>query len=290
MAENTGNPSASTCKPTRKKSFSWKYFNIITIGADKGKAQCNLCNTICANECGSTSGMIRHLKRKHGIDGDLESDSTEPKQMKLEASMKLPLPVDSKRAKAISSKILGFVVDDLKPLDIVNGKGFRALIEYLEPRYSMISRTHLTEKLLHDKYCECKQALLAAIQDGDSHAITTDAWTSCTSEDYITVSLHILHEWNIQNFVIETLPFGDQHTSANLSLHLTNLYSDWSLPEETAVTTDNATNIVKGKEVSSFSCSIKFCINFTTTCIIIKFIPAHYYTCVNNQLLLHLQR
>ena len=116
-----------------------------------------------------------------------------------------------------------------------------------EPRiYQPISRKYLTENLLATKYREGTTALKTVIPNADSTSLTTDSWTSNSTEDFVTVTLlvlllvHVLSDWVFSCYVLDTSPLSLAHTAGNLSAHLTSVIQKWSIKDELLyVTTDN---------------------------------------------------
>ena len=50
------------------------------------------------------------------------------------------------RKKHIDQLVLNMIIQDTKPVSIVEGKGFWKNIEYLDPRYDMITRSAIRDK------------------------------------------------------------------------------------------------------------------------------------------------
>jgi len=76
-------------------------------------------------------------------------------------------------------------------------------------------------------------------------AITTDAWTSLTTGNYITVTCHYIENWSMKSIVLQTRASAERHTAANLSESLKAVVEDWGLDGKfTACVHDNASNIV----------------------------------------------
>ena len=48
--------------------------------------------------------------------------------------------------------------------------------------------------------------------------LTTDIWTGLAMESYLTVTAHYIDKsWELQAFVLETLPFLERHTGVNIA-------------------------------------------------------------------------
>ncbi|XP_070410531.1 zinc finger BED domain-containing protein 4-like [Nothobranchius furzeri] len=78
----------------------------------------------------------------------------------------------------ITEKLPNFIVLDDQPLSVVENEGFRSLIEHLEPRYSLPSRTYLSETALPELYNRVSAKLAGKLKGVPALSFTTDIWTS----------------------------------------------------------------------------------------------------------------
>ncbi|XP_067305981.1 E3 SUMO-protein ligase ZBED1-like [Pseudorasbora parva] len=70
-------------------------------------------------------------------------------------------------------------------------------------------------------------------------------WTSRSTEAYLTVTCHVIDNWQMQEFVLETCHFSAQHTSDNISEELKRIAEEWGITQKVlAVVTDNGANMV----------------------------------------------
>lgn len=82
------------------------------------------------------------------------------------------------------------------------------------------------------------------IAQAQSHAITTDAWTSMACESFITTTIHYMDsEYTLQARVLDTKQMLEAHTADNLKTEMDKVIDDWGV-EVSAIVTDNAANIV----------------------------------------------
>jgi hypothetical protein len=64
--------------PPVKKSWVWKYFEIVEMGPKSEPAKkCTKCTYVCPSKSASTSAMDFHLRSKHGLTKPSESEDTE---------------------------------------------------------------------------------------------------------------------------------------------------------------------------------------------------------------------
>ena len=82
-------------------------------------------------------------------------------------------------------------------------------------------------------------------------ALTTDAWTSCATNSYVTITAHhISQKWELKSHVLQTRVFNESHTGKNIGALLKEACVEWNIADkEPALVTDNASNmLVAGRE------------------------------------------
>ena len=146
----------------------------MTLQHDKKTVLCNICNhqlTFCHR---STSNLLRHVQQKHAIHY-AQIETVEKEKLRAEREMScaaasssfkpdiqpqineaftkcVKYKQDDPRKKLIDECILDMIVTDMQPLSLVESTGFRKLIKNLDPRYDIVSRSHLTSVLLPCRY------------------------------------------------------------------------------------------------------------------------------------------
>ena len=106
----------------------------------------------------------------------------------------------------------------MQPATIVEDTGFQLLVHLLDSRYQLPSRRHIMRSLLPDMYTtragEIKRELLQI-----SHvALTSDLWTSRTTESYLTITCHfVTSTWELKSLVLETFGFKKDRTTENIA-------------------------------------------------------------------------
>ena len=133
--------------PASLKSKVWKkfWFYLKNGVLDKSVAICTDCKTAIKYSA-STTNLHNHLVRRHGETGEEEEAST--------ASTKIPTGIQDlfqpklTHNSAIAKVITRFIVKDMRPYSVVENDGFRDMIKTLEPRYTIPTRQHFTNKCL----------------------------------------------------------------------------------------------------------------------------------------------
>ncbi|XP_068756392.1 E3 SUMO-protein ligase ZBED1-like [Montipora capricornis] len=201
---------------------------------------------------GNTTNLTDHLRRKHSkfLKEQSESTSSDAKaatvmqtthssQQVLSTMFSAKLPHSSSRAKAISGAILQFIVKDLRPFSVVENSGFQNLLHVLEPRYTIPSRQHFSDKALPELY----EAEAVAV------ALTTDGWTSRATESYVTITCNYINkEWKLRSDVLQTRCLPESHTGVNIANVLREAVHEWNLPPNPPVVSENASNMTVAAE------------------------------------------
>lgn len=253
------------------KSQVWKHFE----KEDETNIKCNLCSSIVKVKDGSTTNLHNHLKRKHDIavttclpkkakekSGDDDHDvvcltSTSKQQSLVNAWTKLPFA--SVRSTKITKAVAKFILLDMRPLSTVNDEGFQQLIKVLEPRYDLSSRTYITETLIPRMYEQTVELVKKDLEDAEFIALTTDGWTSRAAVSFNTVTAHLISsDWKLKDFVLSTSAMEEQHTGENLAAQFKDVAKEWGINlSDTAVTTDNAQNVVLAMEKCQLLCHVR---------------------------------
>ncbi|GBP07459.1 Zinc finger BED domain-containing protein 4 [Eumeta japonica] len=71
---------------------------------------------------------------------------------------------DDIRAKDITLTIAEQICVDMEPFDLVNKIGFQRLIKKLCPKYKMVSRFHITEKVIPEMYQRVRAKVLELLK------------------------------------------------------------------------------------------------------------------------------
>ena len=116
-----------------------------------------------------------------------------------------PYARGSDQAKAKTRSLAEFIAIDMRPLSVVEGKGFQILVEILNPRYTPVSRNHLLERYLVPMYNLTADAFKDVISRAIPHSITTDAWTTrqcqVSLRQRFTTLTHILLNLNPMRWI-----------------------------------------------------------------------------------------
>ena len=168
----------------RVRSSVWNFFE---KDDDPNYAMCLVsgCKTKIKQSCGNTSNLLKHLKAHQECMEEIKATTEKQKKKKqtdtqptLQQTLvrtTLYLKESAKKQK-IDNAVLEMIVTDLQPLSIVEDAGFKKLLETVDSRYQLPSRSTITR--LPELYTDIKAKLQKQLDTTAHIALTTDIWTS----------------------------------------------------------------------------------------------------------------
>ena len=217
---------------------------------------------------GGTTNLFTHMRRHHPLTlqgiradhpqpqtsnhtGNLNPQPPTPSRMPDRNQTTLPGMIGAKckssspRATSITKAVAYFIVKDLRPYSVVSNEGFKNLVKVLDPRYEVPARQTFSDTVFPDMYIQSKKLVKSTLAGATNVAITTDGWTSRATESYVTItSPHIDENWEMKNYVLQTRSFSGSHTGSNIAELLKAAVTEWNLPPDPPLVTENASNML----------------------------------------------
>lgn len=88
--------------------------------------------------------------------------------------------------------VVEMIAEDLQPLSVVENRGFRKLVNLLDPQYVLPSRRTIGRKLIPELFESTKSIFSSHLSEAKNVSITTDIWTSMNTDSFITMTAHFL--------------------------------------------------------------------------------------------------
>lgn len=228
--------------PRTKRSSVWEYFE----ESDKKHAKCTVCNKVLAYH-GGTSNLRSHLSDVHKI--SFESAGKSPAvggsvSAGDISSFFKPKACSQQRTNGTNERIVEFIARDLRPVSVVSGVGFKGLLAWLEPGYTVPSATCVT-KLVRRRFLQGRDRLVLLLKSEVGISFTTDMWTSSKTQGYITITGHFIDQfWELRSCVLTTKHFPERHTAENISKTLKKQAEEFGILEKVpCVVHDQASNM-----------------------------------------------
>ena len=132
-------------------------------------------------------------------------------------------------------------------MSIVDDQGLKDLLAYIEPGYSIPSRTHITAVLKRQyELALGKVRELLNSDDGVALSFTTDIWTSAAVEAYLTLTGHFLTaDFTLMSCCLGTGAFPERHTGVNIAAKVRSMLGAFRVPQkhQVALVHDQAANM-----------------------------------------------
>lgn len=224
---------------TVRKAMFWKCFKNVVYNnsvSTTGFVCCSKCNILMSY---SFSKGNSHLNRHK-----CALVSSKPNSLMDSFLSKKSMPLPNNVVKECTEKCVQFVCQDIRPMDIVSGQGFKALASYLIKVGSQYGNIDIDSLLSHPttisrtliKTCDIKREDLVhyikpfLIENITS--ATTDMWTdNYKKRSYIALTLHFLDDWKLKIYNVYTgqFPIEDKKTGENIRKCLKNFFIAWNM-------------------------------------------------------------
>lgn len=119
-------------------------------------------------------------------------------------------------------------------------------MKVLNPSYQLPSRFTVSRSLLGNKFDEVCEKMVAVLDNEvDYVTLTTDMWTSNSTESFIAVTAHfVTKQWKLKSMLLDCSRFVGSHTNTEIRDKILLICRKWGLQDKVhAIVTDNAANI-----------------------------------------------
>lgn len=137
--------------------------------------------------------------------------------------------LNSTKNTAITYFITEMLVRDLLPLKEIENTGFKQLMNYLEPTYSLPCRETVLQSLSR-LYQEVKPGVAQTLGSVDHLSLTMDIWTSATFQLFVTLTAYwVTDEWSLANRVLSTSSLQVGYTVEDLGTRINDTLNDYGI-------------------------------------------------------------
>ena len=245
------------------KSEVWHHFGLRHEDGkliEIGKPVCKLCSSIVSAKDGNTTNLYAHLRNKHpdvyaatkmkGSQPRKRSNHRESGQTTIQDSFLhgRKLPTNGKEHIQLTRSITYWLAKDGQPEYSVEKPGFKQMVKTFCHRYQLPSRNYFSRTAIPKLFSETYQRIqnTLASQKVSCFSATTDLWTSCAKDPFLSFTLHhISPQWELHSNCLCTRYVVDDHTGENLKDSLLEIFAEWGLNQEqlVAITTDSGANV-----------------------------------------------
>jgi len=241
-----------------KKSQCWDYFEMPKIIDGKTVAQCKNCSDKISCEGSSTSGLLKHLFHKHLLIYEKLKKITTDKVPMIQQRIDTFIPkLSDGKIKCINKAIAHFIAIDMQPVRIVESAGFISLMNELEPRHTIPSRSTFSRNILPELYEETKVKIIKNITNTRNIIFTFDFWTSVSVKSFLAITLHFINEqWILTNYLLKVEEMKEEHTGEQISKFIQAIFYEFGISSDNRFfifgVSDSAKNLEKAMQKMGF--------------------------------------
>ncbi|KAL0281371.1 UNVERIFIED_CONTAM: hypothetical protein PYX00_002376 [Menopon gallinae] len=139
--------------------------------------------------------------------------------------------VTAEESKSITDAIANFIIADLQPPQVVDGRGFQRLLVTLKSPCEIPSTMKLTYDLIPKIYKTTKENLQAEIYNLTSDfGLTLEEWTSINNQVFLTISVYYQNANNTAEYkVLSTVHVSPTTDSTSWEHIFDSILSEWNL-------------------------------------------------------------
>ena len=137
------------------------------------------------------------------------------------------------RSKNIDQALIRMIEINMQPATIVEDTGFQSLVCLLDSWYQLSSRRHIMRSLLPDMYTTRAKEIKRELLQISHVALTSDLWTSRTTESYLAITCHfVTSTWELKFLVLAMFGLKKTTRLSTLPRHSQKLQKNGEFPEK----------------------------------------------------------
>ena len=122
-------------------------------------------------------------------------------------------------------------------------ESLRDLLTYLDPRYNVPTRKHLTNVLIKQRFEELLDQVMKLLESAMQVSVTLDLWQM---RSFIGITAHFVCNWKLQSAMLSCSRFKGRHTGESIFQEYENTMETFNISSKVKhVITDHASNMLK---------------------------------------------
>ena len=108
----------------------------------------------------------------------------------------------------------------MQPIDTINDKGFRTMINKFEPLYTPPDRKMLSTIYLPQMFETEKKRIRNLLGSVKYRSCRINLWTPQAKHAHISLTVHLATDFSLQSHLLEIKEFPNSHTGLNITEEL----------------------------------------------------------------------
>ena len=135
------------------------------------------------------------------------------------------------------------IITDEMPFSVVEKEGFKRVLNAMQPRFNLVSRTTITKDCINIYETERKKLRFIFESSASCVCLTTDLWTSIQNLGYICLTAHYIDkEWILQKRIINFRVLPTPHRGEIIAQSVETCLLGWGIDKVNTLTVDNASS------------------------------------------------
>ena len=188
----------------KQKCVSWAHFDLLPRESqldNELRARCKYCGSKikCDSSQQGTSGLNKHLLRCRRNPNRVDKSKQSMLASTLQGANKTLSHHLFNQEDCRKSVAMWIILDEM-PFRAVEGEGFKRMMNQIEPRFQIPSRSTITRDCLRLHMEESIKLKRYFKKTNVRVSLTTDTWTSLQNANYMCLTAHWIDEdWTYQN-------------------------------------------------------------------------------------------
>ena len=107
---------------------------------------------------------------------------------------------------------------DNRPFSVVSDVGFTRLMNYIELRYCIPSRTYFSEKMIPQLFDRLQTVVHQFLDEQEYVSCTTDIWSTPSQDSLLSLTAHFLTPtFERKQVILQAVKFNESHTGADIA-------------------------------------------------------------------------
>ncbi|XP_033224826.1 zinc finger BED domain-containing protein 4-like [Belonocnema kinseyi] len=212
------------------KSNIWTYFKLDRNNSEK--SECKICDKIVT--------PLQEAKKQLSLEEALQKE----KKWKF----------NNNNSKKIDKLIGEMIALQNLPFNIVEGVGFRRLVQELTPKYNCRGRIFFTDFVCNELYEKVAGEVKEMIGNYDYMSFTSDIWTDPSSgASLLSLTCHgISDKFERSSIVLKFETFDDRHTGDIIAENFKTMLAEWNISTEKVhfIVRDEDSNMKRGMRLA----------------------------------------
>lgn len=201
---------------------------------------------MCVEEIGSSIASSEEALADVASTSNPSRPTPTTKQIQTNLGSAFTVPSKTELAK-VTRALTNLLAVTGTPFNFVESEAFRKFMAIVSPHYKVPCRTTFSETHIPKLYTDTKEKIRLTMKDVLHIGLTTDGWTGCNGNQFISVTAsYITDEWCFKTVTLACRELNASHTGEHIAAVIMDVLGEYGIDKSriSAVTTDRGSNMI----------------------------------------------